>query len=80
MIRVYFINFDYYAQDTFDTLDQAKAFMRDKSFESRAEIDGRIVATYSPISGFQTLEKPRYCSQCDLAYPSNVTKCPKGHT
>lgn len=50
--RIYFINFEYYSADEFDTLEAAKAHAKSKSFQSAIIQGDTMVATWCPISGF----------------------------
>ena len=54
MFKVFFINFGYYTDRTFNTVEEALAYCKDTSFETRISTrDGDIIGTYSPISGFK---------------------------
>lgn len=53
MFRVYFLNFDYCSQDTFDTLEAAITHGISKGFEFSIIEQGRSVASWSPIGGLR---------------------------
>ena len=55
MYKIYFVNFEYYSPATFETLDAAKVYCRAKSFESRIDLNGSPIMTWSPVSGFSNL-------------------------
>ena len=53
--RVRFVNFNYYAQDEFDTLEAAVAYANSKGFEVAVEKDGGIVASKTTFGGWEGL-------------------------
>ena len=53
MYRVYFINFDYYADATFSTMEEALQRARKAGFDSRIEKDGIMVASWSILGGLR---------------------------
>jgi hypothetical protein len=55
MFRVYWINFGYYAQDTFKTLDEAAKYAKSKGFDFRIDRDGKPVASGSALGGFRMM-------------------------
>jgi hypothetical protein len=54
MYRIYFINFQYYAQDEYENLDQARIRVLKAGFEARIEDSrGNYVMSWSPIGGWR---------------------------
>lgn len=54
MYRIYFINFQYYCQDEFETIQDAKARVLKGGFEARIEDgSGNYVMSWSPIGGWR---------------------------
>jgi len=51
MFRIYYINFLYFANETFGTLDMAISYGKSKGFEFNVSKNGDIVYTWSPITG-----------------------------
>lgn len=54
--RVRWVNFAYYSQDEFDTIDAAVAYVNSKGFEAAVELDGKIVASKTTFGGWVGLE------------------------
>lgn len=50
--RVRFVNFNYYAQDEFDHLDEAVKFVDKSGFEAAVERNGEILASKTTFSGW----------------------------
>lgn len=56
MYRIYYINFGYYALDTFRGISLAVAYAKSKCFECAIVDDtNNTVATWSPIGGLRTV-------------------------
>lgn len=54
MYRIYFINFQYYCQDEFESIDDAKRKVRSAGFEARIEDShGNMIAFWSPMGGWK---------------------------
>jgi hypothetical protein len=49
--RIYFINFDYFAQESFSTLDEAIKYGISKGFEFSVQKDGKLLAAWSILRG-----------------------------
>lgn len=54
--RIHFTNFQYFYAVNFETLEEAKATAKDKGFECAIYKDDSVVATWGPISGFQSVQ------------------------
>ena len=55
--RVRFVNFNYYAQDEFDHLDEAVKYVNSKGFEAAVEKDGKIVASKTTFGGWSIRDR-----------------------
>jgi hypothetical protein len=60
--RVYYINFDYYSQEEFESIEDAVAYGKTKCFEFRVDDpSGNPVCAWSPIGGLRNLDgRPKY--------------------
>ena len=57
MIRVFFINFGYYANEEFKTIEEAKDFAVSKCFEVSFYKNTYVIGTWSPISGYKEIKQ-----------------------
>ena len=55
--RVRWVNFNYYAEDEFDHLADAIAYVDSKSFEAAVELGGHIVASKTTFSGWAVRDR-----------------------
>lgn len=57
LYRVFWINFGYYSQDEFTTLDAAIAHGKSKCFEFQVthDCDESVFVSWSPIGGLRTI-------------------------
>jgi len=55
MFRVYFINFDYYAQEEGKTVEEAKEIARRAGFQSRVEGPNGPVGSWCPLAGWREM-------------------------
>ena len=53
--RVRWVNFNYYAEDEFDSVDDAIKYVDSKGFEAAVELDGSIVASKTTFAGWRGL-------------------------
>lgn len=49
--RVFYTNFDYFAQYTFSSYDEAIAYGKSKGFEFCVYLGSELVGSWSPIGG-----------------------------
>lgn len=55
MFKVWFVNFGYYSANEASTLEEAKMLCKRAGFQSTVEdSEGNTVASYCPISGWET--------------------------
>lgn len=57
MFRVFLTNHDYFAQDLFDSFDEALAWVKKTCFEVSIWNDGKRLATWSPMTGLSYDDK-----------------------
>lgn len=55
MFRVFFVNFNYFADASFASFYEAVDFAKSKSFEASIYDGSRVTAIWSPISGLRRL-------------------------
>jgi hypothetical protein len=57
MYKIFWLNFDYFGDGSFDSLDEAIQFAKSRCFEALIVTDsGSSVAVWSPIGGTKYLE------------------------
>ncbi len=55
--KVYWVNHNYYSQEEFNTLEEARKYADSKSFEYRIDLNGRPVASGGSLRGFRMIDK-----------------------
>lgn len=53
MIRVFFTNLGWFSDKEFETLDEARAYAREKCFDVTFMKDGNVIASWGIIGGFK---------------------------
>ena len=56
MIKVWFINFNYYAQEEFITFEEAIKYAQKCQFQVRFEKENKILGCWCPILGLKRYE------------------------
>ena len=55
--KIYWINHNYYSQEEFNTLEEARKYADSKSFEYRIDLNGKPVASGGALRGFRMMDK-----------------------
>jgi hypothetical protein len=55
MFTIYFTNFGYASERTFESLEAAASFARSATYDAQILCDGEVVALYSFFGGLQSL-------------------------